>query len=439
MIPALGLDFGTTNSVLAMPAGQSTPADEAAQAIQGARVLRFDGPSGPVDTLRTALAFWRERGALANAIGPWAIERFIADPEDVRFMQSIKTFAASPHFNGAYVHARRMTFEDLLDVFFAGLAAHRPQDAQALPRRLVVGRPVEYAGAAPDPALAAERYRTAFARHGFDEILFVYEPVAAAFFYAQRLTAPATILVADFGGGTSDFSLMRFTPGADGFEATPIAQGGVGVAGDQFDYRIIEHVVLPHLGKGGRYRSMDKILDLPASVFASFARWNLLSVLRASDEFRDLKKLAKDALEPEKIQRMIDLVEDDQGYPLYQAVSHAKMELSQRESAQFAFAPLGADFRVEIKRSDFERWIAPDLTRIERALEETLASAKLAADKIDRIFMTGGASFTPALRALFAKKFGADKIDAGDELLSIASGLAVIGARADAARWATSD
>ncbi|HMN74377.1 MAG TPA: Hsp70 family protein [Rhodoblastus sp.] len=428
MSRALGFDFGTTNSVLALYDGDA------------ARPLSFAFEDTKLQALRTALAFWKAPGRKrpASEIGPWAVQRYLDHPEDSRFMQSLKTFAASPLFAGAYVFAQRFRFEDLLEEFFVRLRAHAG-DALPATRRLVIGRPVEYAGASPDPALAAERYRAALEQFGFEEILFVYEPVAAAFHFARNLKKSATVLVADFGGGTTDFSILRFEIGADGFRATPLAHGGVGVAGDSFDFHIIDKVVLPHLGKGGKYQGMGKTLDLPVGVFMSFARWNMLSVLKSSDEFRDLKNMLKVCLEPAKIERMIELVEEDQGYPLYKAVSEAKMRLSRAEETDFAFAPLGRDFRVTIRRANFESWIAGDLARIEAALGDTLASAALREEKIDRVFLTGGTSFVPAVRAIFDRRFGAAKIESGDELLSIASGLALIGERDDAKVWATAD
>ena len=428
MSRALGFDFGTTNSVLAL-------ADGAA-----ARPLSFTFDNQKLSALRTALAFWKEPGRKrpSSEIGPWAVQRYLDHPEDSRFMQSLKTFAASPLFNGAYVYARRYRFEDLLEEFFVRLRAHA---ADALPgrKRLVIGRPVEYAGATPDPALAAQRYRAALEKFGFDEVLFVYEPVAAAFHFARKLKRSATVLVADFGGGTTDFSILRFEVRRGGFSATPLAHGGVGIAGDSFDFHIIDKLVLPHLGKGGQYQGMGKVLDLPVGVFMSFARWNMLSVLKSSDEFRDLKAMLKVCLEPEKIERMIELVEEDQGYPLYKAVSEAKMRLSRETETEFVFAPLGRDFRVTIRRADFENWISGDLARIEAALVQTLAAAALAEKQIDRVFLTGGTSFVPAVREIFDRRFGADRIESGDELLSIASGLALIGERDDAHVWATAD
>ena len=149
---------------------------------------------------------------------------------------------------------------------------------------LVAGRPVAFAGVNPNEALALERYESAFKRVGFEQITYVYEPVAAAFFFAQRLTKAATVLVADFGGGTSDFSIIRFEPGAGkngALKSIPLAHSGVAVAGDVFDYRILEHAILPQLGHRAHYKSIDKMLEVPTHYHHRFAQWNQLALMKS--------------------------------------------------------------------------------------------------------------------------------------------------------------
>ena len=141
----------------------------------------------------------------------------------------------------------------------------------------------------------------------------------------------------------------------------------------------------------------------------------------------------------EKIARLIDLVEDDQGYPLYKAISEAKARLSSDECTDLAFPPLGADFHVRIHRRDFETWIDGDLHRMENALDDAMKNAGVGNAGIDKVFLTGGTSFVPSVRRLFERRFGAERIESGNELLSIANGLAMIGERDDAAQWAISE
>ena len=429
MARALGLDFGTTNTVMALATGGSET-----------QSMRFESSVGITDTMRTALSFMKDPIVGAQALkveaGQAAIRQFIDNPGDCRFLQSIKTFAASALFQGTLVHARRHTFDDLMEVFLRRLKAYAGDGWPADVSRVITGRPVQFAGASPNPELAVERYNAALTRLGFPEIHYVYEPVAAAYYFAQTLQNDATVLVADFGGGTTDYSLIRFERQAGRLTATPIGHSGVGIAGDHFDSRMIEHLVAPEIGKGSHFKSFDKVLEVPSGYYANFSRWNQLSIFKTTREFNDLKSLVRSALEPEKLELFIDLVEHDEGYPLYQAISATKMALSNDEEAEFHFKPLGAAGRKTVKRADFEQWIAPDLARIEGALDEVLEKTGTAPSAIDKVFLTGGTSFVPAVRQIFTRRFDGDKIESGGEMLSIAHGLALIGESDDIATWA---
>ncbi len=427
MAQALGFDFGTTNTVLAMADGGAT------------RSMAFTSTTGTADSMRTALSFMKDAQLGASALkveaGHAAIRQFIDNPGECRFLQSIKTFAASALFQGTLIFAKRHNFEDLMEVFVRRLRNYAGDNWPSDVSRIVTGRPVHFAGASPDPALATERYNEALSRFGFPEIHYVYEPVAAAFYFAQNLKRDATVLVADFGGGTTDYSLIRFETVAGKLTATPIGHSGVGVAGDHFDYRMIDNIVAPLFGKGSHFKSFDKILEVPSNYYSSFGRWNQLSIFKTTREFEDLKKLVRTSLEPEKLEIFIDLIDHDEGYPLYQAVSATKMALSASEEAPFDFAPLGRGGHRSIKRSDFEGWIAEDLARIEGALDDVLDKTETKPAEIDKVFLTGGTSFVPAVRRIFTERFERDRIESGGELLSIAHGLALIGERDDIAQW----
>jgi hypothetical chaperone protein len=424
---AYGLDFGTSNTVLA-----------ACPDARTAEQLHFGMDQEELAGIATLLSFLDrspQKGPLAE-VGPWAIRQFIEHMGDVRFIQSLKTFVASRQFKGTGVFGQPFNFEGLMGTFLRRSFDRLKTPLAADGARLVVGRPVIFAGGSPDDSLAMDRYRKALEGFGFSDVLFVYEPVAAAFSFAQRLEQDATVLVADFGGGTSDYSLMRFSRSGGVLKAEPLGRGGIGIAGDTFDYRIIDNVILPELGKGSHYRSMGKELEVPPNLFSNFARWHLLSIFKSSDDYKEMKKLLRWCLEPEKIELFIDLVDEDQGYPLYKAVSETKARLSSQDSTDLRFDPLGTDFAVNIKRADFETWIAGDLSRMNKALDETLERADLSDKDIDQVFLTGGTSFVPALRSMFKARFGEERLAGGEELSSIATGLALIGAREDARDWA---
>lgn len=425
MARALGLDFGTTNTVVALAEGDD------------ARLVEFVGTEATGAVFRSALCFWEDEqgwNGVASEAGPWAIAEYLEAPLDSRFVQSFKTVAASPLFERTTIFNRQMRFEDLGRLLLQKLVRHAGGQLDDRPARVIVGRPVEYAGARPDEALARQRYDLMLREFGA-EVHYVYEPLGAAHSFAARLTEPATILVADFGGGTTDFSLVRVAaPGAER-RCVPLASTGVGIAGDRFDQRIVSQLVLPLLGKGGQYRSFGKVLDIPGGFFNDVADWSRLAMMRNRRTLEELRKLQRDALDPDAIGRMIALVEEEQGFPLYDAVGRLKRALSSADHAEFTFEGGGIRIAADVTRAEFERWIADDLVRIEAALDAALARGGVEADAIDRVFLTGGSSLIPAIRAIFDRRFGADRIATGGELTSIAHGLALIGAEPDITPW----
>lgn len=426
MTSSIGLDFGTTNTVATM-----------INASGQAEAVHFAHESGVFDAFRSVLCFWETHESETRRTnieaGPWAIDQFLELAGECRFIQSFKTFAASPLFSDTLIYNRRLKFEELLSSFLRNVRGHAGIE---FPKRVVVGRPVKFAGAAPDDALARSRYEAALQAIGFEEIHHVYEPVAAAYFFAQRLNADATILVADFGGGTSDFSVVRFRRGSVGLSYEPLAHAGVGVAGDAFDYRIIDQVVARAFGKGSEYMSWGKVLPVPNGYFTKFSRWNELSIMRHSRDYRELQQLVRTSLDPERIEAFLAFLDADAGYAMYRAVTAAKLALSQADEGKLSFHFAGVDIERTIKRTEFEKWIAPELEEIGACVDRALAQAGLRETDIDRVFLTGGSSFVPAVLGQFESRFGATKIETGDQLVSIAYGLALIAQEADVSRWA---
>ncbi len=430
MAYSLGIDFGTTNTVLSL-ADESGPA----------RLVTFPAPDdGALFAFRSCLSFQApgdhptER---AIAAGPWAIEAYAEDPAETRFLQSFKSFAAQASFTETQILNRRYRFEDLLSTFLLKVRDYAGRELGDLPDRVIVGRPVRFVGGSPDEALALARYETAFKRMGVREVLYAYEPVGAAFFFARELTQDATVLVGDFGGGTSDFSVIRFERRDGAMQATPLGRAGVGVAGDAFDYRIIDNLVSPDLGKGSSYTSLGKVLPVPNRYYSAFARWDQLAMLRASRDMREIRKLERDAVEPEKIARLVEILDENYGYNLYRAVSRLKETLSTQDTAEFRFEAGSIAIARAVARETFEGWIAPELGQIEGAVDAALADAGLSPAGVDRVFLTGGSSLVPAVRAVFGRRFAPEKIATGAELESIASGLALMGREADLTRWTT--
>lgn len=414
---AIGIDFGTTNSVVAL-----------ASADGSVTTRSFATQQGAVDAYRSALMFWREgrppQARIVHVSGPDALDMALGMTTEHRFLQSLKTHLSSRAFEETRLFGKLYRLEDLIGTFLGDLTAELGGVGEV---PLVSGRPVVFAGERPDEELAVGRLTASYAKAGMAKVDFAYEPLGAAYWYARDLKTPQTMLVADFGGGTSDFSVMRFEPGGAGrLEAIPLSHAGVGVAGDTFDYRIIEHAVSPRLGKGTQYRSFEKLLPIPAHYHAAFAQWHRLSLMKSRETMAELKALIRDAVEPGKLEDLLTVIEYDLGYELYRAVSAAKIALSGAGETRLNFRQMDVVIETAIKRSEFESWIAEDVAAIEAALDRALTEAGIGGGAIEAVFMTGGTSHVPAVRALFDRRFGAQRVHIGDAFRSVASGLALL-------------
>ncbi len=398
----VGIDFGTTNTAVAVADAQGTVQ---LAALEGA------------PHWRTVLYF--EPGGGLTAGAP-AIARYLETGGEGRLVQSIKSHLASSSFSKTTIFGRRWALEDMIAAYLRQVRAASPVD---LGSRAVVGRPVRYWGAdtAEDDTRAVERMRTALATAGFDEVVFEFEPVGAAARYAARLDHDELIVVADFGGGTTDFSVIRVGPTAGG---TVLANAGIGISGDAFDARVIDAIVAPALGLRTRYK-VDEFgaeAPVPAWIYGHLRRWHYLSFLKEESTLRLLERVTRGALEPARIERLVRIVDEDLGMLLHRSVEGAKVRLSGVDEDRVALEQIDLD--LPISRTSFDGWIGEDLDAIGGVLDGVLEKAGVVATDVDRVFATGGSSLVPAVRARLAARFGAAKLEGGDELTSVAWGLA---------------
>ena len=267
---------------------------------------------------RSVLCFWMGGAggrSLLHAAGPAGIEAYLDDPLESRLIMSMKTYLAQRSFTRTQVHGRPFTLEAMVALFLRALL----DGVDLGGARIVAGRPVRFAGELADDTLGEARLRESYRAAEVGEVEVAFEPEAAGYRFARTLDGPATVLIGDFGGGTSDFSVLRFAPGT-AQPVTALATTGVGVAGDTFDFRIIDRVVSPLLGKGSTYRVMRAELPVPIEYYNGFARWHRLSLMRAPKTLREIGEVMRGAAEPEKLARLLRVIEAEQGYELYQAV-----------------------------------------------------------------------------------------------------------------------
>jgi hypothetical chaperone protein len=410
---AVGIDFGTTNCAVAV--ARDGVVEMAHFGVQGTEtfrsVLYFDGTAS--------------KGRKRPLAGPLAIDAYLSRETPGRLIQSLKSFLSSALFRETWVGSERYSVEDLTASMALSLREEAERQFGDLGKRLVLGRPVQFVGGDTKEAdaLAVSRLEQAFQRAGFEEIIFEFEPVGAAYFYESTLDHDERIVIADFGGGTSDFSLLRVGPRVR--RRKILSTAGLPLAGDSFDAKIVRHVVSPMLGLGTEYRSLGKMLPMPASVYLKLEKWHHLSFLKTQETMRMLRSLEVQAEEPGKIEALIHLVENDAGYSLHRAVQRTKVELSSRHESEFVFEDPCVSIRKVVTRGDFEEWIEPQLSAISDCVDKLLREAKTEAGQIDRVFLTGGTSLVPAVRRIFEHRFGAERVQAGDEFTSVARGLAL--------------
>jgi hypothetical chaperone protein len=416
---AIGLDFGTTNSALAIAKPEET-----------VRLAHFNGGV----TFRSIIYFEEEdstqTGKFRVVAGPDAIQSYISAKTPGRLIQSMKSYLVSRLFTQTQIFGATYDLEDLIGILLRYLRKSAEAQFGDLGSTVVVGRPVHFSGAkdAADDEFAVNRLRAALARAGFTNVHFLSEPIAAAYKYQQRLDHEELVLIADFGGGTSDFSLIQLQSSSAGkAQSSVIGTDGIGIAGDTFDSKMVRNLVAPLMGLGSRYKSQfGKILPVPNWLYEHLERWHYLSFLKTKKNMELLRRIRFQALEPQEIDAFIDLVDHDLGYRLYQSIEQTKCALSDEAQTHFRFHEATVAIDKPLLRSKFEEWIDPEVSEISRCVDRLLRTCNVAAQDVDAIFMTGGSSFVPLIRKLFEHKFGSETpIRAGQEFTSAAEGLAI--------------
>ena len=336
---AVGLDFGTTNSAIGWLGPDGAPV-LARFAAAGEAEGELHLPLGPLLRPRARTA----RSRCGSAPGPTRSRAtWPSEEKGGRLIQSLKSFLASRLFASTSIFGASFRLEDLAASILRPLREEASRALGAPVERAVVGRPVRFVNAAgpEDEALALARLAASLRNAGFREIVFEYEPVGAAWHYERGLERDELILIADFGGGTSDFSLLRVGPGvrsAGDRARALLGNDGVPLAGDAFDGRLVRHLVAPLLGRGAEFRSLcGRVLPIPSWIYAHLERWHHLSFLRSPKTLQLLLDLRREALEPEKLAALLHLVEHDLGFLLFRAVERTKRDLSEREAARFQF------------------------------------------------------------------------------------------------------
>lgn len=419
MALSVGIDYGTTNTALAVSRDGSRP-----------ELALFASREGLTPAFRSVLHVGLDdEGRRRVTAGPDAIAVHLSGECEGRLIQSLKSFLASRTFTDTNIYGRAYALEELVGHQLARVRSEAEARLGPLGDRAVVGRPVRYVDSRgpQDDERAVDRMRRALAHAGFTDVTFEAEPVAAAHEYRARISEPSLTLIADFGGGTTDFSLLRLDPlarGAGGVEV--LGAAGVGLAGDDFDARLVRHVVSPLVGKGSRYETeLGKVLDVPQWIFGRLERWHHVSFLKSKQTLSFLRRVLGSSHSPDRVRALLHLIEGDLGFRLHSSVQDCKLGLSERENAPLRLDEPPVRVEESVERSRFEQWIGDALSSIESCFLGLLRETGVRAGAVEAVFLTGGSSFVPAVRAVFARTFGAERLRGGEELTTVAKGLAI--------------
>lgn len=408
-----GIDFGTTNSTLVV---LDVATNEAVAIFTVPSLLFF--PDADRSTLNPQ-----------HLVGHDAVEGYVGNRMRGRFMKSIKKVLPNKRFSHTRIAGKNFTAEELVSFVLINLKAQADAHLGEAITTAVIGRPVVFDSEPEVDKLAQSRLLKAAKMAGFQEVHFQMEPIGAAFTYERKITRDELVLVADFGGGTSDFSLMRLNPRSkDDPDRSKdmIAKGGIYIGGDNFDSSIMWERGTPHFGKGLNYQSSpDKWLPVPVSFFTNICTWERMNFFDSVLIQRDVETYYELSGKRAELRNLLSLIQNNLGYTIFQEIERAKIELSSAEATLFSFHREEIDFDERITQADFgNEIIHKDLDRIMDYLDAYLIRSGITVQQIDSVFMTGGTSRILPLRQRFEALFGADKMRSGDDFNSVAIGLA---------------
>ncbi len=408
------IDFGTSNSLLA--------------AANPARVFDpiplDDGARDP--TILRSILFFPD--ATHVFYGSEALREHVARGMTGRLIRSIKKHLPSRAFVGTRIDERPMTLEDLIGAFLGELRRRADRHFGVEVDRVVLGRPARFSNDDAEDAFGQRRLERAARLAGFRDVDFCPEPVAAAGAFRGHLDQPRVVLVGDFGGGTSDFTVLRMRP--DGYDTEDVlAVGGVAVAGDALDGSLMRHKVARHFGAEVTYRvpAGRNVMTMPKSLVDKLCSPADLSVLEERDAqafLRDLQRWSVGPDDARVLDQLLILVDDAQGFSIFEAIEMAKCALSDSEHAEVVYTYPGIGVREPVTRVDLETGSRRETARIFEALDETLALAGVEATDVDLVFCTGGTAHVPHIARGLRERFGADKVQRLTTFHSVIGGLA---------------
>lgn len=420
MASVCGLDFGTSNSSLAVGCNGRVG------------MVDVDYKNSNTKYLKSVLYFYRDEQGDRVHTGDDAIEEYLLGGLDGRYMQSIKSFLPDATFTETFINGRRYTIDRLVSLILKDLKKKGELAVNTSLDSVVLGRPVVFSEDSEKDKMAEQRLESAARLAGFKDVAFELEPIAAALAYEHSLEQgrEELIFVGDFGGGTSDFTIIRLKGGnPNDYDRNRdiLALGGIYIGGNTFDSDLMWEKVAPHLGKNVRVTLPmgSNSLPLSTTITRKLRLWNWIPQLKDPKFVRSINEFKAFASYSDRrlIENLQTLIEQNLGLNLYQSVERTKCVLSSTDEAVLDFNEQGISMAERVLKHEFDTIIAPNILKIEGAMDETLGRAGITPRGIDRVFLTGGSSYIPRVQQVFVEKFGSEKITQADAFLSVGHGL----------------
>ncbi len=411
-----GIDFGTTNSAISI---YDEGRKEIVKTITTPSILYFPFEQDADEEIKCFA-------------GKDAINEYLNDGMKGRFMKSIKRILPRSSFTETKIGGDSYDASDLVTFILKDLKAKADEFIGHDCQKAIIGRPVHFDdnNTAKDN-LAQQRLKKACENAGINEVAFQFEPIGAAFAYERMISTKQKVLVADLGGGTTDFTFIELDPGKVGSKNRKndiIATGGIYIGGDSFDSAFMWDKGTPYFGKGLMYESMPgKMLNLPLSFFTNICSWEKMNFYNSRKIKNDLNQYYFLCKGNPKLKNLITLTDHNLGYSIFQAIEKTKIDLSNKNNSTFSYSKMGIDILETITIEDYDEIIQKDLNKISSYLDDFLRSNNIRAEEIDSLFLTGGTSLVQGIQNLFRTRFPHISVNSGDNFISVAKGLAYSG------------
>jgi hypothetical chaperone protein len=359
--------------------------------------------------------------------GAQAISEFVSHDMEGRLIRSIKKFLPVRSFIGTWIENRPMNLEDIIAVFLKELRQranrHFDQDVD----HVVMGRPARFSPDPGDDQYAQYRLEKAAKIAGFKSIEFCPEPIAAAREFRTQLRETKKVLVADFGGGTSDYTILEISqrPYQD---SDVLAIGGVAVAGDALDGGVMRRRISSHFGAQVQYQVPfgSNRLQMPIHLMEKICSPADISLLRERDTmdfFQNVRQWSLGLEDRKKMDQLFLLIQDQLGFSVFEEIEKTKRKLSESESARFSFQYPGMEVDEVIEREQFNTYVGDQVEKILGALDDTVRAAGIKYSDIDIVCSTGGTAKVPVIQEGLISRFGREKILQHNHFHSIVQGL----------------